>query len=77
MFREHWQLDYRTTRKHWQYRIEFYHKMFYFFDLSKSQSIFLQNEDIFVQLDELDELDRITHAWIGFHYSLIETQKTF
>ena len=25
-------------------------------------SIFFQNEDIFVQLDELDKLDRITHA---------------
>ena len=24
----------------------------------------LQNEEIFVQLDELDELDRITNAWI-------------
>ena len=23
-----------------------------------------KNEVIFVQLDELDELDRITHAWI-------------
>ena len=27
---------------------------------------FFQNEVILVQLDELDELDRITHAWIGF-----------
>ena len=25
-------------------------------------SIFFQNEEIFVQLDELDELDRISHA---------------
>ena len=36
-----------------------------------------QNEEIFVQLDELDELDRITHAWIGFNYSLTQAQKTF
>ena len=26
--------------------------------------VFFQNEDILVQLDELDELDRTTHAWI-------------
>ena len=32
--------------------------------------VFFQNEEIFVQLDELDELDRITHAWIGFNYRL-------
>ena len=38
---------------------------------------FFQNEEIFVQLDELDELDRITHAWIGFNYSLIQAEKTF
>ena len=31
---------------------------------------FFQNEGIFVQLDELDELDKITHAWIRIHYSL-------
>ena len=37
---------------------------------------FFQNEEIFVQLDELDELDRITHAWIGFNYSLTQAQKT-
>ena len=37
----------------------------------------LQNEEIFVQLDELDELDRITHAWIGFNYSVTKVQKTF
>ena len=38
---------------------------------------FSQNEEIFVQLDELDDLDRITHEWIGFNYSLIQAQKTF
>ena len=38
--------------------------------------MFFQNEEIFVQLDELDELDRITHAWIGFNYSFTEAQKT-
>ena len=25
---------------------------------------FFQNEEVFVPLDRLDELDRITHAWI-------------
>ena len=39
--------------------------------------VFFQNEETFVQLDELDELDRITHAWIGFNYSLTQVQKTF
>ena len=29
---------------------------------------FFQNVVIFIQLDELDELDRMTHAWIGFNY---------
>ena len=29
-----------------------------------SSLFFFQNEVIFVQLDELDELDRIIHAWI-------------
>ena len=38
---------------------------------------FLQNEQIFIQLDELDELNTITHAWIGFKYSLTQAQKTF
>ena len=39
--------------------------------------IFFQNEDIFVQLDELDKLDGITHARVGFNYSLPQAQKTF
>ena len=39
--------------------------------------VFFQKEDNFVQLDELDELDRITHAWIGFNCSLTQAQKTF
>ena len=38
--------------------------------------VFFQNEVIFVQLDELDDLDRIINAWIGFNYSLTKTQKT-
>ena len=45
--------------------------------IEKRQSSFFQNEDIFLEFHELDELDRITHAWIGFHYSLTEAQKTF
>ena len=39
--------------------------------------VFFQNEEIFVQLDKLDELDRIPQAWIGFSYSLTQAQKTF
>ena len=38
--------------------------------------VFFQNEEIFVQLDELDELDRITQAWIGFNNRLTQAQKT-
>ena len=45
--------------------------------LTQSSSSFLQNEEILVQLDELDELDRITHTCIGFNYSLTQAQKTF
>ena len=43
----------------------------------QSQSRFFQNEVILVQLDELDESDRITHAWIGFNYGFRQAQKTF
>ena len=39
-------------------------------------SSFFQNEEIIVQLDELDKLDRITHVWIGFNYSLTQAEKT-
>ena len=31
---------------------------------------FFQNKVISIQLGELDELDRITHVWMGFNYSL-------
>ena len=34
-------------------------------------------EELFVQLDELDKLDRITQAWSGFNNSLTLAQKTF
>ena len=27
----------------------------------------IKNEEIFVQLDELDELDKFSHAWIRIH----------
>ena len=30
-----------------------------------------------LELDELDELDRITHAGIGYPYNLTQSQKTF
>ena len=33
---------------------------------------FFQYEEIFVHLDKLDELNRITYAWIGFNYSLTQ-----
>ena len=37
-------------------------------NLSQTMRVyFFQNEEIFVQLDELDELDRITHAWIKIY----------
>ena len=41
------------------------------------QSSFFQNEEIFVQLhvDELDELDRITQAWIGLITALHKHRK--
>ena len=42
----------------------------------KLKLVFLQNEEIFVQLDELDELNRIAHAWIGFNYNPTQAQKT-
>ena len=37
--------------------------------LSPSISHFLvfSNEGIFIQLDELDEMDKFTHAWIRIH----------
>ena len=31
-------------------------------EFSEFIPVFFQNEEIFVKLDELDELDRITHA---------------
>ena len=40
--------------------------------------IFFQNEEIFIQLHELDELDEFdTNAWIAFNDSLTQAQKTF
>ena len=42
-----------------------------------SANLVFQNDEIFVQVDELDKLDRITHAWKGFIYSLTQAQKTF
>ena len=38
-----------------------------FCEESRNYSSFLQNEGIFVKLDELDELDKFTHAWIRIH----------
>ena len=36
-----------------------------------------QNGEIFVHLCELDEFDKIVHAWLRFNYSLTQGQKTF
>ena len=38
---------------------------------------FFLNEEILLQLDELDELNKITCAWIGLNCSLTQTQNTF
>ena len=35
--------------------------------LEADSLVFFQNEQIFVKSDELDELDRITQAWIWFN----------
>ena len=38
------------------------HRVFRNFNVQLNVLCFAQNEEIFVQLDELDELDKITHA---------------
>ena len=40
--------------------------------LSQHKLVFFQNEETFVQLDELDELNRITNARIGYNYTSTE-----
>ena len=52
----------------------YYHKNFC--GLNNRKTSFFQNKEIFVQLDKLDKFNRITHAWIGFNYSLKQAQKT-
>ena len=42
-----------------------------------SSSLFFQNKQIIFHLYKLDNLDRISNAWIGFNYSVTQTQKTF
>ena len=44
--------------------------------ITKLFLVFFQNEAIFVQLDELDKLDRGTQVWIGFNLNLTQAQKT-
>ena len=48
-----------------------------FQEIRAKQWTFFQNEVIFVQLDELDKFDTLTHAEIGFNYSLTQAQETF
>ena len=36
------------------------------------QSSFFQNEEIFIQLDELGKLDRISQAWKWLNYSFTQ-----
>ena len=47
--------------------------LYYFQNLDNTesvhQSICFQNKEIFIELDQLDKLDRIIHAWIGFNSS--------
>ena len=38
-------------------------------------NLVFQREEIFIQLEDLYKLERITHAWIAFNYSLIQAQK--
>ena len=38
--------------------------------IAVEDNLVLFNVEIFVQLNELDELDRITYAWIALNYSL-------
>ena len=45
-------------------------------DRKPIHSSFFQNEEIFVEVDELDNLDRITHVWIGINYNLAQAEKT-
>ena len=42
--------------------------------IKTEESFFFQNEEIFIQLDELDELDRIAYAWNGFNSCLTQAQ---
>ena len=37
----------------------------------------VSNEKSFVQLDELDEWDRINDVWIGFDYCITQARKTY
>ena len=49
-------------------------------NLTDINLVFFQNEGIFFQLDELDELDKINHAWIRIHlqfYTRTEDSITF
>ena len=49
----------------------------YFSSVTFTFYILFQNEEIFIQLDELDKFQRITHVWIGFNNRLTQAPKTF
>ena len=51
------------------------HKLAFMARMGYRHNLVFQNEEIFVQLDEIDELDRITHIWIWLNCSLIQAQK--
>ena len=38
--------------------------------------VFLKKKGIFVQLDELDQLDKVVHAWITIYLQFQKAQKT-
>ena len=44
--------------------------------LHQKQSGFFQNKGIVVQLDELDQLDKVVHAWIRIYLQSHKAQKT-
>ena len=69
-YNEKYQVKFKTGSYPKQYFLWFYviyvNKVSLFLPVCQSSFFFKKREEIFVQLDQLEELDRITHAWIGF-----------